>query len=637
MKLDYKHLLNFIKVKPTMDDLSQKLFQLGHEHEVDGSVFNMEFTPNRGDCLSLIGLARDLNVFYEADLSLDLFTDEIPLLNLEFINKSSDKCPEISFLNIEIDGKVSKYKDYLESYFVDLKINKNNFFTDISNYIAYEMGQPTHSYDFSSISGPITIGENLDDCDFLTLLNKTIKLKGNDLVFKNQSNVINLAGIIGGAQTACSETTKNVLIECAYFEPESIIGRAIKYDLHSDASHKFERGVDPLCHQKVLRRFIQIVSDHANIVNLGIYTESTSSYKETELDINLKKINSILGLDIAIDEYLSALIKLGFKIDEGIKVPSYRSDIAHQNDLAEELARVIGYDNIPVETISLPKVVFSKDPHLDEEQIKLFLIDNGFSEVINSPFCAVESKNVIQVDNPLDSNREFLRTNLSDSLVENLIYNEKRQKDSIKLFEIADIYTLINGEPKKTRNLCVIASGRMGNNYRDFSKIINEKYLKEVLLDVTESPLNIINIDRKNLDSKSKNPIFLFEINIEEFLLKVKYYIGKNQRSSGFIQYRPISELPLSKRDISFSVKDHLSVNKLNSFIMNFKNPLLKEVFMFDYFNNEKSNQIKMGFRFIFQSTEKTLTDEEVDDVISSIMGSTLKIDNIEIPGYNAK
>tara|TARA_B100000780_G_scaffold84695_1_gene58020 strand:+ start:1098 stop:3011 length:1914 start_codon:yes stop_codon:yes gene_type:complete len=637
MKLDYKHLLNFIKVKPTMDDLSQKLFQLGHEHEVDGSVFNMEFTPNRGDCLSLIGLARDLNVFYEADLSLDLFTDEIPLLNLEFINKSSDKCPEISFLNIEIDGKVSKYKDYLESYFVDLKINKNNFFTDISNYIAYEMGQPTHSYDFSSISGPITIGENLDDCDFLTLLNKTIKLKGNDLVFKNQSNVINLAGIIGGAQTACSETTKNVLIECAYFEPESIIGRAIKYDLHSDASHKFERGVDPLCHQKVLRRFIQIVSDHANIVNLGIYTESTSSYKETELDINLKKINSILGLDIAIDEYLSALIKLGFKIDEGIKVPSYRSDIAHQNDLAEELARVIGYDNIPVETISLPKVVFSKDPHLDEEQIKLFLIDNGFSEVINSPFCAVESKNVIQVDNPLDSNREFLRTNLSDSLVENLIYNEKRQKDSIKLFEIADIYTLINGEPKKTRNLCVIASGRMGNNYRDFSKIINEKYLKEVLLDVTESPLNIINIDRKNLDSKSKNPIFLFEINIEEFLLKVKYYIGKNQRSSGFIQYRPISELPLSKRDISFSVKDHLSVNKLNSFIMNFKNPLLKEVFMFDYFNNEKSNQIKMGFRFIFQSTEKTLTDEEVDDVISSIMGSTLKIDNIEIPGHNAK
>tara|TARA_B100000795_G_scaffold70100_1_gene48966 strand:- start:2032 stop:3945 length:1914 start_codon:yes stop_codon:yes gene_type:complete len=637
MKLDYKHLLNFIKVKPTMDDLSQKLFQLGHEHEVDGSVFNMEFTPNRGDCLSLIGLARDLNVFYEADLSLDLFTDEIPLLNLEFINKSSDKCPEISFLNIEIDGKVSKYKDYLESYFVDLKINKNNFFTDISNYIAYEMGQPTHSYDFSSISGPITIGENLDDCDFLTLLNKTIKLKGNDLVFKNQSNVINLAGIIGGAQTACSETTKNVLIECAYFEPESIIGRAIKYDLHSDASHKFERGVDPLCHQKVLRRFIQIVSDHANIVNLGIYTESTSSYKETELDINLKKINSILGLDIAIDEYLSALIKLGFKIDEGIKVPSYRSDIAHQNDLAEELARVIGYDNIPAETISLPKVVFSKDPHLDEEQIKLFLIDNGFSEVINSPFCAVESKNVIQVDNPLDSNREFLRTNLSDSLVENLIYNEKRQKDSIKLFEIADIYTLINGEPKKTRNLCVIASGRMGNNYRDFSKIINEKYLKEVLLDVTESPLNIINIDRKNLDSKSKNPIFLFEINIEEFLLKVKYYIGKNQRSSGFIQYRPISELPLSKRDISFSVKDHLSVNKLNSFIMNFKNPLLKEVFMFDYFNNEKSNQIKMGFRFIFQSTEKTLTDEEVDDVISSIMGSTLKIDNIEIPGHNAK
>ena len=138
MKIHYKDIIRFIDEKPSIDDLSNKLFQLGHEHEIEDEVFDMEFTPNRGDCLSMHGLARDLNVFYEVNNLIDIYEEDIEELELDFINKSEADCPNISFLKIEIEGQISKYKDYLSSYFFNLKIKKKNFFTDISNYISYE-------------------------------------------------------------------------------------------------------------------------------------------------------------------------------------------------------------------------------------------------------------------------------------------------------------------------------------------------------------------------------------------------------------------------------------------------------------------------------------------------------------------
>ena len=148
MKISYKHLSNLLLEKPSIEDVSEKLIQLGHENEILGSILDIEFTPNRGDCLSLIGIARDLNVFYETNLEPEIYKEAIPKLKLNFNNHQSDNCPMISFLKIEISKNVDVYKDYLNDYFKELKLNKNNFFTDVSNYIAYEIGQPTHSYNF---------------------------------------------------------------------------------------------------------------------------------------------------------------------------------------------------------------------------------------------------------------------------------------------------------------------------------------------------------------------------------------------------------------------------------------------------------------------------------------------------------
>ena len=632
MKIAYRHLLKSLVDKPSIKNLSEKLFQLGHEHEIDKEIFNFEFTPNRGDCLSLLGLARDLNVFYETNLDLNIHTAKVADLDLNFNNDADEKCPSISFLNIEIEGNVSKYKDYLEEYFIDLKLNKNNFFTDVSNYIAYEMGQPTHSYDFDSLSNSnITLTNKATENKFKTLLNKDIELDGTDMVFMCHKKIINLAGIIGDMQTSCSKKTKNALVECAYFLPESIIGKAVKYNVQSDASHKFERGVDPKVQEKVLRRFIQIVSEHSKITKISIYSNSTSVFKDTELDINLDKINSILGTNETIDNYKNALIKLGFEVDNFIKVPSYRSDICNQNDLAEEFARVIGYNNIPPKSISLPSIVDKKiDPI--EENIKSFLIQNGFFEVINNPFCNDGNDDSIKVDNPLDSNRKFLRTNTIDSLVSNVIYNEKRQKDSIKLFEISDIYS--SRHITVDKRLAIAVSGRQGHNFKDFNKPLDKKYLfnlfNEVNLDVEK---DIIDISKDGLDSKSKTKIFAIELSIKDLNNYFDENINVSKKKEEYIQYKPISEFPSSSRDLSFSIEDssviEQTIKKLDSISANY----LKESFMFDYYKNSKTNITKVGYRFIFQSHDETLTDTEIDKIINDILDTILTIDSVSLPG----
>ena len=630
MKIAYKHLLRSLLDKPDINDLSNKLFQLGHEHEIEKSIFDMEFTPNRGDCLSLQGLTRDLNVFYETDLKIPIYLEDIPLLDLNFINSAQDKCPQISFLNIVIKGEVSKYKPYLEEYFKDLKINKNNFFTDISNYVAYELGQPTHAYEFSSIGDDITLQESTTNFKFKTLLGESIKLEGSDLVFTSEEEIINLSGIIGGINTACSSKTKNALIECAYFKPDAIIGKAVKYNIHSDASHKFERGTDPKCHEKVLRRFIQIVSEHVEIIKLELYSCNTP-FKETELSFDFNKVNKILGTNITEDVYKDSIIKLGFEVNNVIRVPSYRSDVSHQNDLAEELARVIGYDNLPVSSINLKELSYESNLS-DELMLKRFLIDKGFVEVINSPFCSTNHLDTIKVDNPLDSNREFLRTNIIDSLVENLIYNEKRQKDSIKFFEISDIYTSSNDV--YTKKLALIVSGRRGLNYLDFSRKLDNKYLielfKEIGIDINK---HIKNIDRSKLSSKIKTPIFALELTIDNIVKNISNYVPLSQPPSNFVKYESISEFPSSFRDLSFSVKDSSKIEEVIKILSNSESALLKHSFMFDLYKNKKTGESKIGFRFIFQSSSRTLTDIEIDQVISTIISPILSINSVSLPG----
>ena len=636
MKIAYRHLLENITENPSIDEISDCLFQLGHEHEIEENIFNMEFTPNRGDCLSINGLLRDLSVFYNVNTNQEIYNDKLNKLDIDFENLSQDICPQISFLKLEIESIPNKYKDYLNDYFKDLGLNKNNFFTDISNYVGYENGQPTHCYDANKIDGKIVFKELHTEQEFETLLEKKINLTGRNHVFLSNDKVINLAGVVGGKETSCSADTKTVLVECAFFKPEAIIGKSVKYDIQSEASYKFERFVDPECQEKTIRRFIKIVEEHTNIKDMSLITYNYKKNKVTKIPVNTNVINQIIGTNISQDEYLTYLSKLGFGVnDENIEVPSYRSDIETQNDLAEEIARVIGYDNIARNEINIPKGKISNIYDI-ENKLRFFLLDHGFYEVINSPFVGINTSNSICVDNPLDSNKKFLRSNLTQSLLENLLFNERRQKDSIKLFEISDIYNIKDNKINVSRKLAVIASGRAGHNYRDFSKKISKKYLNSLFRESLPCEnFEFKVLSRESLNTKVKNEIISCEVDIANFSTDVLSYSEISKPPENFIEYSPISDLPNSIRDLSFSIKDFTELDKFKEYILEFKHDLLKEVYIFDYFNNEKNAEIKIGFRFVFQSSDSTITETQVNDIINVIIEHIKEIDGISIPGLN--
>ena len=633
MKIAYSHLVQYMTENPTIEQISNSLFQLGHEHEIEDNIFDMEFTPNRGDCLSVNGILRDLAAFYTIDFEQDIYSGELNELCLDFENQLENVAPKISFLKLEIDQIPKKYKNSLLNYFSDLNLSKNNFFTDLSNYLSYETGQPTHCYDADTINGKLTFHQIEKQVEFETLIDKKITLEGKNAVFSLNKEVINLAGIMGGKSTACSAYTKTVLVECAYFKPEAIIGKSVKYDIKSEASHKFERGVDLDSQDKVLRRFIQITSEHANIKEMSIVSYNYMENQTIKIPINVSKINQIIGINISENDYLNYLSKLGFIVEEGfIKIPSFRSDIKTQNDLAEEVARVIGYDNISRAEINILK----NDNHNYkdvENKLRCFLLDHGFYEVINTPFVGISSKEAIKVDNPLDSNRAFLRTNLTDSLIENLLFNERRQKDSIKLFEISDIYLSKNGIRKK-RMLSIIASGRVGLNYQDFSKKIDKKYLNTMFQEILPNEVFDFQIlSRNSLDTKIKNEIIVLEVDIGRFSNEILSYKEVSKPPESFAQFKPISDLPSSAKDFSFSVKDFSKILELENLFLSYQSDIVKNIFIFDYFHNEKAQEVKIGFRIVFQSKETTLTAAEIELVYNDLVNQSLKIDGISIPG----
>jgi phenylalanyl-tRNA synthetase beta chain len=632
MKIAYLDLIDHLSEKPSKELLSEKLFQLGHEHEIDGDVFDMELTPNRGDCLSLIGLARDLNIFFGMSDGPEIYTDNIESLPINFENLSPEHCPKISFLEIEIEDQSPEYKSYLQKYFGLLGNKKTNLFTDISNYVSYELGQPTHCFDKKTIKNKLVFEFKECDDNFKTLLGSDIQLKDQNCVFSISDEIISLAGVMGGASTACSTITNKALVECAYFNPESIIGKTVKYNLTSDAAHKFERGVDITSQEIILRRFIKIVEDHAKIKTVKLKTFASQEYKYSYIPIDTNKINKILGTEIQETDYLNYLTCLGFDISDKIKVPAYRHDIKTQNDLAEEVARVIGYDNITSTPISLNNGLNCKEIN-KSLFIESLLTKNGFYEVINFPFTSKKETNSISIDNPLDSNRENFRTSMKDSLVENLLYNERRQKDSIKLFEISDIYTK-DLKVVQQKKLGIIISGRVGHNYVDFSNDLNFQYLNELLNgQLADEFFKIDEIPRNSLDTKKKAKIFYVETFLDDIPDSFFSEVHTNKKSKHFINYTPVSEFPSSARDFSFSITNLKKVGEVIEILENTSDNIIKHSFMFDFYKNQKTNTVKLGYRFIFQSHQKTLSDDEINTKVQEIINPVIELDGVSIQG----
>lgn len=444
--------------------------------QLDDEIIDVDLTPNRGDCLSMYGIAR------EAAIALDSeFTD----LEIESIQAASEKTIEITvseskacprYIGRVIEGVDATVATpvWLSESIRRAGVRPINIVVDIANYVMLELGQPLHAFDLAKLSGGIDV-RFAKSGEKLTLLDgQMVELRTDSLVIVDAAGPVAIAGVMGGLDSSVTDTTTAVLLESAYFAPDVIMGRPRQYGLHTDAGQRFERGVDFELQQVATERFTELLLELAG-GQAGPVIEVVSAAdlpQRYPIKLRRERLAALLGQVIPEEEITSSLSKLGAKlksIDEGWEVlpPSHRFDLAIEEDLVEEVARIYGYDNLPSE---LPKLSGTAGAVQESELNQLAIMDSlvarGYSQAITYSFVDAKTEKLlnpshepIALSNPLSPELAVMRSTLWSSLLQALRYNLNRQQHRVRLFEIGLSFQQAAGVTQQLPKLAAVVTG----------------------------------------------------------------------------------------------------------------------------------------------------------------------------------
>jgi phenylalanyl-tRNA synthetase beta chain len=470
--------------------------------QLDDWSIELDLTPNRGDCLGMIGLAREVGVIARKDVkSLD-FPSPPESIKDEFEVKitAKDACPRylgrvIKNINLNCESPLWMKEKLRRS-----GLRSIDPIVDVTNYVLMELGQPMHAFDLAKLEGHIDV-RFAEQNEKLELLDgKEVELTPDTLLITDASRPVAIAGIMGGMATAVSEKTQHVFLECAFFAPLAVAGKARAYGMHTDASHRYERGVDYRLQRTAMQRATQLLLDICG-GEAGPITEAIGNLPESiELSLRYASISSLLGIQMDQTEVRDILGRLGFGLvaddDEVLRVsvPSYRFDVSIEADLIEELARIYGYNNLP-QTGGLGKQSLNSKPesHIELGQIRQQLVALGYQEVISYSFIEPSLAGTLFPDqpgvplqNPISADMAVMRTSILPGLLSTLKYNENRQIERIRLFESGLVFQQNGQEIRQTAMLAGLVSGnRMPinwNNNKDLSDFYDLKGDVELLL-----------------------------------------------------------------------------------------------------------------------------------------------------------
>ena len=457
---------------------------------LDDTVFELEITPNRPDCLSVIGVAREIRAETGNDIKLsevdiqegDTNIGEITSVTID----APDLCPRYAARVIR-GVKIGESPTWLKQRLESVGIGVINNIVDITNFVLMAYGQPLHAFDYNKLGdNRIVVRRAVEDEQIITLDEEQRKLTPEMLVIADATKPVALAGIMGGYETEITDTTCDVLLESANFDPSSVRATAKALGMSTEASYRFERGADPETVIPAIDRATQLIVELAGgTVCKGVIDVYPGKCEPLQIQLRPERVNFILGTELETDEIKQILSRLGFSVGTlqqqdniyQITVPSFRIDITREIDLIEEIARVHGYDNIP---ITLPKgdIPIPATNTLIEvrRRIKHYLLGSGMMEAINYSFCHPNCfdklrlaednplRDALELQNPLSPEMSILRTTLLPSLLENAQHNHNHQIDTITLFEISNVF-LNTKEPSRVAGILAgeIGGGVYGN------------------------------------------------------------------------------------------------------------------------------------------------------------------------------
>ena len=624
------------------------------------TILDVEITPNRGDLLSHFGLAREIAALTGAAAPSPR-TGEAARGRAGSITISATReCPFFSLRKID-NVKVGPSPQWLRAKIESVGVRSINNIVDISNFVMLELGQPTHAFDADKLKGSINVRLARDGEKFLALDGKTYSLKPDNCVIADQERAVGIGGVMGGEETGVSDSTKNILIEAAYFLPASIRRTARDLNLQSDASYRFERGVDPDMILRASQRTAELMGQIAAATPAKeIQVAGELPADPADVSLNYEKCSRVIGISIdpkTIDEILT---RFGMQKITGTnesatwKIPSYRRDLRRDVDLIEEVLRAYGIDKIPGRTRGRFMPTSKADSSHDAETLFLRhrLTGSGLSEVRTSKLIsrsAMASNEAVELRNPLSEDHVALRPNLISGLLDVLERNVRAGAESVSIFEIGRAFIPPSG--KEERHLGILLWGHTNGapNWRSQAgrsldlfdlKGTLERIVPNLSFQSAQFPGFALAIDIWSADerigfggrllaskSNTAGPVFVAELDADRFL----------NRIASAKKFRELDRYPAITRDIAMIVPEKLSHVKILRAIQEPSEPLLESVQLFDLFEMEEGETAtasgkSLAYRLTYRAKNRTLTNEEVTAVHAKIrerlkreVGATLR------------
>ncbi|MFH0846459.1 MAG: phenylalanine--tRNA ligase subunit beta [Chloroflexota bacterium] len=638
------------------------------------TILDLEITPNRPDCLSVIGIARELVALTGEKLHVPEVTyPENGVAIDKEVRVSiadSDLCPRYS-ASLVTGVKVGESPDWLKARLTASGMRPINNIVDITNYVMLEYGQPLHAFDYHKLAGKEIIVRRARDGESIVSLDGVTRALAPDmLVIADRDKAVAIAGVMGGANSEVSEKTEAVLIESAHFKPTSIHYTARKLDLNSEASARFERGASEGLTVPALRRATQLLVELASgSAGKGIVDVYPGKKEPERVSLSLSKAKTVLGMPLSLETAASTLSALGFDCEANVhqeKVvatpPYWRSDIHIEEDLIEELARVVGYDKIPLTTLGqeLPRH-HPEEAFSFKKRVRQNLLGQGFQEVMSfslsneTTLSRVKSEVApLRLTNPMTEDQTCLRTTLRAGLLTALADNRRFEEGGIRLFELGRVYLPHPDDlPEEPEMLSgILAGSRFDKSWHETGEQVDfydAKGLVTGLLDEFGIVANFTESEDKSLSPGKQaqvmvagsrvgvigevssevltafeisEPIYLFELNLG----LVMPHTSREKR------YQPLPRFPSVARDIALVLDEGITHEKVLGILNAF--PLVNKVALFDVYSGKQVAQGKksLAYRIIFQSPDHTLVDEEVNGVmdkmlkrLSEELGATLR------------
>ena len=616
------------------------------------TMWEVGVTPNRGDCMSHLGIARELSGYYDKPLKKNEIKLTPNIENIIKVNSGKSKLCN-SYLSIEIENfEITDADIEIRYRLSSVGVRVINNVVDYTNYVLHDIGQPLHAFDRDKLFGTISVRKAKDNEILKTLDEQERKLSNDDLIITDNDSPIALAGVMGGFDTEVTESTKNLLIESAYFDKVSIMKTSRKLNLISDASIRFERGIDYDIQQKGLERFVSVFNNDQDINYSEITVSKKGGLSHEEVTFDKQEIHNILGQELS-DEFISKTL-YQLQIESNVesekisfKSPSWRYDLERPIDLIEELAKHYGFNNFE-STLPIGNNLNNKGEYWNKRNyISNLLSSNNFFEVQTLSFADNESneiftpeKNPVTVINPIDQTQEFLRTNLLSSLINTYKHNFENNSQSNKYYEINNVYDdtkhkLYKDIPNQEYSLGLLLPETETNHDTRGELIQNDIHTLTNIVNLLFPKIQYEQILRPGFH---KNYSYILKLNnqIIGYMGKLSYKTQSllNLDNSLYIMqvntenftmsdiedtyYQPLSTYPFIKFDLSFTVNFDFIASDLTEFIATLLPDNENKISIFDNFTNEKTRNL--GIRIITRNYNKTYTDSESSEILEMIV-----------------